>query len=330
MSDNPVDRPIFIIGVGRSGTTLMQSMLHAHRDIAFTPETHFVRRYLARPAMHRLIRTGHSETFLKIIREDSDLNRLGFDFAEIVSALKKENALSLPAFYRYLLDKWRQTKQCPYIGDKDPKNIEYLNTIYDFFPGAFIIHVIRDPRAVVLSRMNAEWSKRRSFLSHVVVYNLQLQKGRREGRRLFGNRYMEVVYEDLVTKPEEECRRLCRWLSIQYDPEMLNFHKTSHQIIKGRETLWKSECFKPVQPENKDKWSGALSRKQICLIETLTYDHMLHFGYRQSGYLKDRRPFAAIIHLLARFGMWKLEIAYRLLHRLKYKAVQMQLQRHES
>ncbi len=320
MSSKPINRPIFIIGVGRSGTTLLQAMLHAHKHIAFTPETHFVRRYLARRHMHRMLERGDGDRFLELIRKDNDLNRLEFDFAEIVSQLKQAGNLSLPSFYRYLLERWRDQKQAVFVGDKDPKNIEYLRLINDYFPEAYIIHIIRDPRAVVLSRMKAEWSRHRSFLSQVAIYHLQLRKGRREGPALFGKQYYEIMYEDLVTDPAAECRRLCQWLNLPFDPRMLDFQETSHEIIKGREINWKEDCFKPVQAANKDKWSGQLKRKQICIIEAINSDVFNQFGFRKSGYLEDRTLWAGIARQLLRLAMWKLGIAYRLFHWLRYRS----------
>ena len=313
-TNKPLKQPIFIVGVGRSGTTLLQSMLHAHRQLAFTPETHFVRRYLARRKMAALLRKKDGDMFLKLIHRDNDLNRLEFDLEDILTELRRNGDLSLDSFYRGILERTREQKGATLVGDKDPKNIEYLPLIHHHFPDAFVIHIVRDPRAVTLSRMRAEWSSHRSFLSHVIIYNLQIHKGRDDGRALFGNHYYEIIYEDLVTNPEAECRRLCQWLDIPYDPGMLDFSKTSHEIIKGREIKWKEDCFKPVQTANKDKWSGGLTRRQICAIETMTAQWFDHFGYRKSGYLKDRTRLAALVHIILRLGMWKLNMAYRLFH----------------
>ena len=318
-STNPGEQPIFIIGVGRSGTTLLQAMLHAHKLIAFTPETHFVRRYLARRRMHRLLDRGHTDRFLELVGKDGDLNRMGLDFSPIIAQLEDRSALSLISFYKTLLEKWRKEKDAAVVGDKDPKNIEYLQYIHDYFPAARIIHIIRDPRAVVLSRMKAEWSRNRGFLSHVAIYNLQLQKGRRDGRDLFGRNYYEIIYEDLVTNPELQCEQLCQWLNIPFDPGMLNFQHSSHEIIKGREINWKRDCFKPVQPANKDKWTNSLSRRQICVIETLNSVWFTQFGYRKSGYLKDKSLLAAVAHSILKVGMWKLTIGYRFAHWLNYQ-----------
>lgn len=318
-STNPVEQPIFIIGVGRSGTTLLQAMLHAHKLIAFTPETHFIRRYLARRRVRRLLDRGYTDRFLEAVEEDSDLNRLGLDFAPIITQLKNREALSLISFYKTLLEIWREEKGAAVVGDKDPKNIEFLRFIHDYFPAARIIHIVRDPRAVVLSRMKAEWSRHRGFLSHVAIYNLQLQKGIRDGRNLFGRNYYEIIYEDLVTNPEQQCEQLCQWLNIPFDPGMLNFQQSSHEIIKGREINWKGDCFKPVQPANKDKWTSGLNRRQICVIETLNSPWFSQFGYRKSGYLKDRSLTAAVAHAILKVGMWKLDMGYRFAHWLKYQ-----------
>ena len=90
-------KPIFIIGVGRSGTSLLQSMLNAHKDISFPPETHFIRYYL--------IKKYNYDNVKNKLLEDENLKKLNLDLIELVNASN-----SLRDFYVSLLKSYINRK----------------------------------------------------------------------------------------------------------------------------------------------------------------------------------------------------------------------------
>jgi hypothetical protein len=308
---------IFIVGVGRSGTTLLQGMLNAHKDIAFPPETHFVREFLANPRINRLLQKKKFQRVRDSILASESLKRLNLDLAAILEVCTCEGQFTLVNFYRELLDVYRRRKNKRLIGDKDPKNVEYLLTIKEYFPEAFIIHLIRDPRDLILSRMKAEWSKGRPFLSHIAAYREQLKKGRKEGVNYFGGNYYELRYEDLISNPQHELKDICRRLGVEYDPGMLSYPQTAMEIIKGAEIRWKENCFKPVMAANMEKWPGNLSRRQVSLIEKICRLPFGEYGYRESGYLKGRNIFYKMIDQLLYIAFYGVDLVYALYHRLR-------------
>ncbi len=260
-----VFKPIFIVGVGRSGTSMLQSMLNAHRDITFPPETHFIRSYLSGKNKFGSVK----ETMLS----DPNLLKLNLPLREII-----ERNSNLESFYKDLLQEYMLRQGKKYVGDKDPKNIEYLKLIHSVFPQAIIIHIYRDPRAVIASRIKAKWSQGRPLWQHILAYKAQLAYGRQKGSELF-ELYVEVKYEKLLEKTEEELKKICSTLDLEYDSNMVEFYKSSADVVQGEEISWKQNCFNPVMLQNIDKWKNELSEEQIKSIELVLDNEMKMLGY---------------------------------------------------
>lgn len=318
--DIKIEKPIFIIGVGRSGTTLIQSMLNAHQNIAFTPETHFIRNYLGNKEVRKKVR-NNNYTFLKNkINDDKSLDKLNLNYNRLIDNLKQKE-FGLEGLYKGILLKYAESKNKDFIGDKDPKNIEYLHDIKKYFPDAYIIHIIRDPRDVMLSRMKAEWSKGRPLWVHALTYRAQMKKGRRDGEQLFGDNYFELSYENLIEYPEEILTNVCDFLNINYDKNMLKFNQKADEIIKGEEKKWKDKCFKPVISNNKNKWKDKMTKKDVLLTEAITKVAFDKLGYEKSNYNNNisliNKEKYKLISILTNL----VDISYKIFHFLRWKQV---------
>jgi hypothetical protein len=257
-------------------------MLNAHKDIAFPPETHFFRNYLGNIHIRNKIINNEINYINNKILNDKYLKRLGLDLHQMIGLSYKNSRFDLKLFYINLLAKYASKQGKIMIGDKDPKNIEYLNIIKKIFPESYIIHIIRDPRDVVVSRMKAAWSKNRPFIMQLIAYREQLQKGIKDGEALFDNHYYHFLYEKLIDNPEEILKKICKLLKIDYDPEMINSYKKAKDIIKGEEKKWKENCFRPIISNNYNKWQNILNKRQVLLIEHICSYPFNKFGYELS------------------------------------------------
>jgi hypothetical protein len=268
-------KPIFIVGVGRSGTSLLQGMLNSHQEIAFPPETHFIRNYLSK------VHSIEFESLKEKILNDENLLKLGISLSDVFRISN-----SLDDFYKNLLIEYKKESGAKFIGDKDPKNIEYLKLIHSVFPNAIVIHIYRDPRAVIASRMIAKWSKNRPFWQHILAYKSQISYGQKIGKTLFSN-YIEVKYEDLLMSPEEELKKICNVINVKFELDMINFFQNSNEIVQGKEREWKENIFKPIMIENINKWKLSLSKRQIEVIELLLSNEMNQFNYKSCSSMNN-------------------------------------------
>src|SRR6188472_2831340 len=137
----------FIVGVGRSGTTMLRLMLDAHPDLAIPPETHFV------PELIDAIDGGatpeQAATTMIAVRQWGDLDTDPEDVVARWRQLERfESGPALRAFYEMYAE--RQGK--PRYGEKTPAYVKSIVKIEGALPEARFVHVIRDGRDVALSR----------------------------------------------------------------------------------------------------------------------------------------------------------------------------------
>jgi hypothetical protein len=308
---------VFVVGVGRSGTSLLQSMLNAHPAICFPPETAFLRRYLASGMLERLYGRYGADRVVTHLAADDMVSRLGFTLKQLGAIVARaEEAFTGAKLYELLLRQYAARKaSADWIGDKDPRSIEYLPVIHRFFPGAVVLHIIRDPRDVLASKKKAAWSRNRTSLLHVFANRVQLKTGRRLGRELFGDRYHELTYEELISRPEAALTSICSLLALQFHPAMLDFAASSKELVTEREMQWKKETLGPLLSSNSGKWQNSLKTWETALVERVCREAFDVAGYRSSHSARKlslmRRT--AILPLAILFPV--LDIAYR-----RYKA----------
>ena len=93
----------------------------------------------------------------------------------------------------------------PRVGDKDPRCIEFLPLLARHWPAAHVVHVIRDPRAVLASKKKAAWSRHRSVVTHVFANRVQLRAGRCDGQRLLARDIMRPCMRRCLRIRQRSC-----------------------------------------------------------------------------------------------------------------------------
>ena len=261
--------PIFIVGVGRSGTSLLQSMLNAHPDICFIPETQFLRKYVFTNQ-----KWTSKDEITKLLSSDENLTRTGLNISEVIL-----NSDSFFRVFQNMLKTYLSTKGKKIIGDKDPRNIDFLTKIYNYYPSAKVIHLVRDPRDVVLSRTKAAWSQHWPFFLHVFLYNAQILRGARLGKKLFEGNYTELKYEELIQDAQDSLKKIMQHLELEYHEDMLSFSNSAAELVSEREMQWKKETLGPLLKNNSGKWLNKFSSFQIGLIQNLSKKAMNIYFY---------------------------------------------------
>ena len=250
---------LFIVGVGRSGTSLIQSMLNAHPDVVFLPETQYLRKYVLN---HK--KWEGEDKANKEFGGDIKLDRLDLEKGELANSCH-----SFIEVYNKILNTITEEKKARISGDKDPRNLDYIDDLSHFFPEAKVLHIIRDPRDVVLSRTKADWSKGWPFILHAFLYSSQLERGRRKAKAQFGDNYMEFYYEDLLSNSEVVLKKISEFVDIEYTQQMLAFEKSARELVDPSEMQWKKETIGPLLSKNSKKWKTGLSQEQIFWIQKI-------------------------------------------------------------
>ncbi len=202
----PADSPIFIIGCGRSGTTLLRMMLDSHPRISAGEETKFL----------------------------TDLQPIVGQHWNLLSAygFSREWWLDrIRAFYgdfqaEYLAKRGKQR-----WAEKTPGYTFHLEYIAELFPDAQYVHVIRDGRDVVAS-FRDRWGYRAGLRAANSVWRESVVRARDFGARLPRGRYHELRYEALVADPEQEMRGLLAFLGEEWDPQVLRYDEVPHDTTE--------------------------------------------------------------------------------------------------
>jgi hypothetical protein len=257
-------------------------MLHAHSDVAFLPETHFFRNYLARPYSRWKYERGGPEVLRRALIEDEEYQRAEIPVDDLVFPfLKGDRPYDLNAVYTRLLRLYREREHVHVVGEKDPRLIDYLPQLKQAFPEAQILHIVRDPRDVLLSRLNADWSAGRPDWLHVLTSGAQLVRGHEQGRRCYGRQYMELCYEDLISNPERMLRKVTEHLDVTYSDQMLDFQRSAEELVDESERGWKEETTGPLLRDNTGKWRKGLSEWQVRLTERMCTKTFEWFDYEK-------------------------------------------------
>jgi len=274
---------VFIVGVGRSGTSLLQNMLNAHSNICFLPENSFLRRYFASGKFDDLVKNADTQAFARKLAKDTTFKRLQLSSRKLADLLESDGGRIGDQFFVQVMREYIGDNQlCKFIGDKDPRLIEFLPMLHASFPNARIIHIYRDPRDVALSKTKAPWSRDRSFLANLFAGRVQWTLARQTGIALFGEHFYEIAYEDLISEPQRVLERLCEFMGLEFDLEMLSPETGGQNIVASDEIPWKRKSLGPILSNNAEKWRKELSPTQIALTEAVSRKIMIDQGYTAS------------------------------------------------
>lgn len=262
---------VFVTGLGRSGTTLLQNMLAAHSQIHFPPETHFFKRYLLPRLLNR------QAPGLKELAVDSYFHRLPQEKQDFILTHNPKNLEHWRALFLEIM----RGKREPVLGDKDNEYVRYVPQLARLFPGALLVHLVRNPFNVLASRRKAEWGKHRSVAFHAAEYRYYISRLRAEGPRYFGSRYIEFSYESLLKNPEARLAPLLRQFGLHFEAEMLDFHHKAQELVADDERTWKDNLRKPLQEDDPYRWRESLKEQEVALVQKGLEDFFTQYHYEQ-------------------------------------------------
>jgi len=277
------DRPIFVLGCPRSGTTLLQLMLHAHPRIALPPETRFLLTCYRDRNNFGDLRDESSRRALasSIVGKRGTLfYDLGLDAREIVEEIvtgPPTLGSALGTVFRAYARRFGK----PRWGDKRPGYYPYIPELLRLFPDAQIVHLIRDGRDCVASLKAMPWFEQDIYAA-ISTWIEAIDCGRRAAGRLPAGTYFELRYERLAANPAEHLAALCEFLGEEYDPAMTEPYKIADSVIPKRKT-WHADARKQVTPAVSGPWQQRLEPWEIALCETVMGRRLRALGYELSG-----------------------------------------------
>ena len=294
------EHPVFIGGIARSGTTLLQSLLDGHPQLVVDPsESRFFLTF--EPRSRHASKEQKAELVEQIIFQpkgrflDPEGDHYRNYFTHISYASVRE------AFYRYLEQTSQQdsdylssailafgevsgqlNEQSEYWVEKTIFNEWYAPLIFSWWKEAKFIHVLRDPRDVY-----ATWKRRDANaarpLTSIDAFSYTWGKSAKlalNNQRRFGReRYLVVYYERLVQEPEGQIARIAQFLDIIEHMALLTPSKA------GGKHRWNGNSssdrhFAGISPISVGQWRKSLAGEEVTLLEVLLGDDMEQHGYQ--------------------------------------------------
>ena len=215
----------FVVGVGRSGPTLLRLMLDAHPELAIPPETQFVPELIERAEAG----TRGPELVEEIIRSRT-WSDFGLEPAPLYRRVAGQDADDVATELRSFYGLYAEAQGKPRWGDKTPGYVKRMRPLGARLEEARFVHLIRDGRDVALSRRRRGMGTGKPMADSARLWRRRIEGARDQAKRL-GGRYLELRYEDLVADPEPELRRICVLIELDFDPAMLGYHRGSGERV---------------------------------------------------------------------------------------------------
>lgn len=286
------DSPIFVVGAPRSGTTLLAAMLGAHPRIEAGPETLFFGALEAADLALLLdpIRWPGPATDLVcgLHLRDVPVHELYGRDRDHVHASLAARAPSIQAMLESLTAEHAAAHGKARWVEKTPRHLLDVATIRRLWPDARIVRMVRDPRDVALSQ------SRMPFQSSSVVVNLcQIARFDRASRAFFARDTGAITtrFEDLLSEPERELRRLCAFLGETFVPAMIEGRSGGETLAAPHET-WKDGSHEPLDPSRAGRWPTEMDPAVQRFAALQLREQLRAHGY--PGAREPRRSIAVI------------------------------------
>jgi len=279
--------PIVIVGVPRSGTTLLRVLLDSHSQILALPETPWLLGAYGRDASLREMLSGLTDGPFGVVK-----NVTGVQSDHVREAGR--------AFLETLFEPVLEERKKSVVLFKTPADIRHLDFLTDLLPDARYIHITRDGRDVAMSQL----AKKGTFFQDLREYRnitfanvfRRWMEWEKRIREVLYNGNVAVVhlrYEDLIENPEVELRKITQFLGVPFEPEMLDYASRDHDYPSWEAGSTDVAHHRRISDSSVGKWRNI--RFSVGMMHTLVrYDPFLvELGYQPSDI--EASPFERLL-----------------------------------
>lgn len=282
----------FILGRGRSGTTLLQTILDTHSQIQFPIESRLIIYLSKKYSGHHNITEKFICSFLNDLflenkfRTHWKLKRTDLERLLLLNLGQKLSFETLcKIIYLQYPSLFSKTK-IKFIGDKNPTYSIFTAKLIEFFPNAKFIHLVRNPKDNIVSHRDIFSRSNIAFLAQGwISYNRYIEKCKKK----FPEKFITIRYEDFVSDPTSTITFIAKHLNLDANDLNLNLelesNKKYHSHLKGKEfEHFHKNLLKPINTDQIEKWRLRLTKKEIDLIEYITHEYAASYNYSIEPY----------------------------------------------
>lgn len=294
-----MSRPLVVLGVSRSGTTLLRVILDRSPGIAIPDESFFVP-LLAR----RHGRAVDAERFLDDVARIPTIRAWGLRPDDIAPRVRSGTATgdAIAAIF----EAYAARAGKPRWGDKTPMYMRHLGLLERLFPDAQYVHLVRDGRDAALSFLEMPegtftrtWAHPTTPAQFACLWGKEVSAARALGRRAGLARFHEVRYEELVEDPERVVSGICAFAEIPFESGMLAYADSVDVSDKPHQ----QRLLRPPTAGVRS-WREDLPPDDVAAFEAVAGDVLLELGYDVTSPRSTLRAAATRLSYGARLAAW--------------------------
>lgn len=276
-----------VVGVGRSGTTLLRLMIDAHPEIAITPETHWLRK-----ALRQL--TSDPSAFgqaRNLIEADPSWPDMGFSQSDLDGIWQQYDMSKPMDTIRKIYRAYAERRGASRSGDKTPLHGLAMHEIASALPEAHFIHIIRDGRDVAVSYRDLWFGPGTDSREAAIFWMWRIREMRQQAQ--FVPNYLEIRYEELIRAPERTLRIIADFISLPFDQRQLQAHLSAENRLKElRDVTRNGKIISSVQRRSIHaltskqpdegrigRWKQEMAKDEIELFQGVAGNMLLDLGY---------------------------------------------------
>lgn len=271
-------RPVFIVGMNGSGTTMMLDCLNGHHDVyGFPRETRIIPYYIANQSGYGdLDDAGNFRALWDDFRNNSCFRWVNGGTAPELpddwSSRPHNLATVIDETFGYFARKQGKSRWC----EKTPMYAQHITALHELFPGACFIHMIRDGRACA-----ASFHRRWGYVPQRTIYRWKnVIRTARTQARASGASYLEVFYERLTRDPAGEMRKVCDFIGVDYEESVLMPSRKPGHTGSTADTIVQSA----------PRWRSHFNARTLNSLEAIGGRTLAELGYESGQPDADRNP----------------------------------------
>ncbi|MDA0978476.1 MAG: sulfotransferase [Proteobacteria bacterium] len=221
------DKPVFILGMPRSGTTLVEQILASHSGVWGAGELNDMKLVAAKAAQ---------------------VSRFRQEYPACIPGLGQQECRGLARLYLDRIGRFTDNPEIVRIIDKHPLNFQFIGLIFALFSGARVIHTVRNPLDTCLSCFFQNFTKGQDYsfdLKALAHFYNDYRRLMEHWVSIYPDRILTVRYEDVLEDQEAQTRRMLDFLGLDFEEACIDFHKTERKVstasfLQVRQPLYKT------------------------------------------------------------------------------------------
>ena len=277
------ERPVFVIGSERSGTTLIMAVLGCHPRLAVPEVAWYYPRF--RPYLFTYGDLSDIDNFRTLSDEMAHGLRtpywgmkvnpatFGGEITERALALEQ----SFAGIYAAMFERYAEQEGKPRWGEKTPYNLFYVAEILEDFPNAQFVCIHRDGRDVSAEFLDSSFGPTNIY-SAAELWRIGQAAVKPWREKLSADQWLEIEYESFVRDPVAGLKRLCDFIGEDYAEEMLAFHTTPTAQRRG-ETKDNRAVAEPISNKHVGIYKDLLSARDQRILAWVAGETLEDYGY---------------------------------------------------